>query len=63
MTIHSSSLLPLDKIENNTASKRRVFISLPKKYMAGLAQHYELVTNFSLFIYKKLHEFFPLHLP
>ncbi|XP_023265790.1 heterogeneous nuclear ribonucleoprotein A1-like [Seriola lalandi dorsalis] len=27
---------------DNTASKRRVYINLPKKYMADLAEHYEL---------------------
>uniref|UniRef100_A0A3B4UCA9 RRM domain-containing protein n=1 Tax=Seriola dumerili TaxID=41447 RepID=A0A3B4UCA9_SERDU len=27
---------------DNTAPKRRVYINLPKKYMADLAEHYEL---------------------
>ncbi|XP_039977315.1 heterogeneous nuclear ribonucleoproteins A1 homolog [Xiphias gladius] len=31
-----------DNTELKKASQRRVYISLPKKYMAGLAEHYEL---------------------
>ncbi len=37
----------MDNTEVKTASKKRVYISLPKKYMAAFAENYELVNNFS----------------
>ncbi|XP_067472530.1 heterogeneous nuclear ribonucleoprotein A1-like 3 [Thunnus thynnus] len=38
----SISVMTSDKMEVNTAPQRRMYISLPKKYMASLAEHYEL---------------------
>ncbi|XP_035511401.1 heterogeneous nuclear ribonucleoprotein A0-like [Morone saxatilis] len=42
LSFHSKLLFPPDNMEVKTKSKRKVYISLPKKHIAAFAEHYEL---------------------
>lgn len=42
-------------MEGKTESQKRVYIRLPKTYIAKFAEHYELVSNCFLFLQEQLY--------